>query len=199
MPTKDSKPKTKAEQIADDPFDVKRLQLSQDFASRVGVKKLLNRVPCRKPRKQEFVRVRIGAEWQLETLVFEDELERETYLVAEEFMPDLLEQIRPVCLRVAINKQDDPFFWALKLPGADGRSNPWAESAIDAAKCAEKNWVRISASMSAGAYEVYQATGDLAEPTWPDVSLRDLLELSFKNRYINAEDHPAIKKMRGEV
>ena len=57
------------EQIAPDPFDPKNLRLSQDFASTVGVKKVLTKVPCRKPNRHEFVRVRVGADWRVDTAV----------------------------------------------------------------------------------------------------------------------------------
>jgi hypothetical protein len=32
-------------------------------------------------------------------------------------------------------------------------------------------WVRITANMSLGAYEIFEATGDLPDPTWPDLAL----------------------------
>ena len=44
-----------------------RLRLSQDFGASVGVKKAIVAVPCRKPHRHEFVRVRPGDEWRLET------------------------------------------------------------------------------------------------------------------------------------
>src|SRR5262245_31014625 len=40
----------------DDPFDPDRLRLTQDFASQVGVRKLLTTVPVRKPDKTWWVR-----------------------------------------------------------------------------------------------------------------------------------------------
>ena len=51
---------------APDPFDPESLRLSQDFASSIGVKRAVTVVPCRKPHRQEFVRVRPGEEWRLE-------------------------------------------------------------------------------------------------------------------------------------
>lgn len=135
----------------------------------------------------------------MDTAVFEDTLDGEMYLVATELIPDLAGEVRPVCLRLAINKQGDIFLWPCKLPGPDGRRNNWHESAVDAAKCAEKRWVRVSANMTAGMYDVFEATGDLAEPTWPDVSFRDVLELSFRDRRIDSHDHPILKALRGEV
>ena len=53
--------------------------------------------------------------------------------------------------------------------------------------------------MSAGMYDVYEATGDLAEPIWPEISFRDALELAFRKRRIDSDDHPILKSLRGEV
>lgn len=195
----DSSVNSAPEQAVPNPFDPASLRLSQDFAATVGVKKVLTKVLCRKPHRREFVRVRTGADWRVDTAVFEDSIERETYLVAADLIPELAEEVRPVCLRTAINKQGDIFLWPLKLPGPDGRGNHWHESAVDAANCAEKKWVRVSANMTAGMYDVHEATGDLKEPVWPEVSFAKVIELSFRDRRIDAHDHPMLKQLRGEM
>ena len=145
------------------------------------------------------MRVRAGTEWRVDTAVFQDNIENEAYLVASEFIPELAEEVRPVCLRLTTNKQGDIFLWPLKLPSADGRSNPWHESAVEAATLAEKDWVRVSANMTAGMYDVAMATGELKEPTWPELTFRNVLELSFRQRRIDSLDHPILKSLRGEV
>jgi hypothetical protein len=171
--------------------------LSQDFASSIGVKKVLTTVPCRKPNRHEFVRVRPGEEWRLETGVFEDKVNRDIYLVAPPLWPELLGEVVPVCLFLAATKQGDVFLWPCRLPGADGRSNSWNESALAAARLAEQQWVRIAANMGGGLYDVYQAAGELAEPTWPDLTFAEILKLCFRDRFIRAADHPAIRALRG--
>ncbi len=130
-----------AERVPLDPFDPAALRLSQDFASSIGVKKVLTVVPCRKPNRHEFVRVRAGEEWRLETGVFEDKVNREIYLVQRDLWPELAGEVFPVCLFLAVNRQGDVFLWAAKLPGSDGRSNTWNDSALAAATIAETRWV----------------------------------------------------------
>src|SRR6266540_1890662 len=66
---------------ADDPFNVEELWLSQDFATSVGVKKLVTTVPTRKPHSQEFFRVHPDPAYRLETVTLELKEEREVYLV----------------------------------------------------------------------------------------------------------------------
>ncbi len=181
-----------------DMFAPENLRLPQDFGSNLGVKKLITNVPCRKPHKQEFVRVRAGAEWRLDTLVFEDKDDRENYLIAPDLFTEVSEFAKPVCLRLAMNRQQNPFLWPCKLPGVDGRSNLWYDSAIQAAAAAEKHWVRVAADMSAGMYQVYQATGDIENPDWPELQFRTILELCFRDRMISEVDHPILKRLRGE-
>jgi hypothetical protein len=182
-----------------DPFDPASLRLGQDFASSVGVKKVLTTVPCRKPNRHEFVRVRPGEEWRLETGVFEDKVNREVYLVQRDLWPELVGEVYPVCLFLAVNRQGDVFLWPVKLPGADGRSNPWNESALAAARLAEKKWVRVAANMGAGMYDVFEAAGELSDPEWPELSFPEILKLCFNDRFIQDANHPAIRALRGEL
>ncbi len=184
---------------APDPFDPSSLRLSQDFASSIGVRKVLTVVQCRKPNRHEFCRVRVGENWRLETGVFEDKVNRDVYLVAPALWPELLGEVMPVCLFLSITKQGDVFLWPCKLPGADGRSNSWNESALAAAQLAEAKWIRLAANMGAGAYDVFEACGELPEPTWPELSFQEILKLCFKDRFIQSVDHPAIKALRGLV
>lgn len=182
---------------APDPFDLAALRLSQDFASSVGVKRVLTTVPCRKPNRHEFIRVRQGEDWRLETGVFEDKVNREVFLVARELWPELAGEVYPVCLFLAVNRQGDVFLWPAKLPGSDGRSNMWNESALAAARLSETKWVRVAANMSGGMYDVFEAAGELSDPTWPEVSFSEVLKLCFKDRLIQSVDHPAIRALRG--
>ena len=156
-------------------------------------------MPCRKPNRQEFIRVRAGEDWRLETAIFEDTTNREIYLVQPDVRAELSNEIRPVCLFLTANRQGDVSLWPVKLPGADGRSNTWNESALAAARLAETTWVRVVANMGAGMYDTFAAAGELSDPDWPDLSLRAILELCFKDRAIDSVDHPVIRALRGEA
>jgi hypothetical protein len=180
-----------------DPFDPAALRLSQDFASSIGVKRVLTTVPCRKPNRHEFVRVHPGEDWRLETGVFEDKVNREVYLVQRDLWAELAGEVYPVCLFLAVNRQGDVFLWPVKLPGSDGRSNTWNESALAAARLSEAKWVRVAANMPGGMYDVFEAAGELSEPTWPELSFSEVLKLCFKDRFIRSVDHPAIRALRG--
>lgn len=64
---------------------------------------------------------------------------------------------------------------------------------------AQKDWVRVSANMNLGAYDVFQATGNLTEPEWGDMDFTKILEVAFKGRFINDLEHLALRRLRGEV
>ena len=182
-----------------DPFDPARLRISQNFAETLGVKKVLTTLPCRKPNRHEWVRVRDSKEWRLETVIFEDRIHRETYLLEPGIVPELLGEAVPVCLVLAVNRQSDPFLWQVKLPGNDGRSIAWHSSALEAAQLAQSRWVRVSANMTAGYYDVFEATVELPEPVWPDLKFPKLLETCFRDRFIRDRDDIVIKQLRGEA
>lgn len=181
-----------------DPFDPAALRLSQDFAASVGVKKVLTTVPVRKPNRQEFIRVRPGEDWRLQTYALEDTTNRDMYLVAPALWSELMPEVYPVCLFLTCNRQGDLLLWPVKLPGADGRTNAWNESALAAAQHAERQWVRVLANMTAGSYDVYEATAGLPDPVWPDLTLQQLLRLGFKDKFIDSVDHPILQALRGE-
>ena len=181
--------------IADspDPFDLSRLRLSQDFASKIGVKKALLTVPVRKPDRQWFVRVHPDPSWRLETAVLEIRDERESCLVEPELWAELPGELVPKVLFTAINRQGVVFLWPVRLPGEDGRHDEWNRSAFEAAELATKGWVKVASNMNLGAYEVYQASADLPDPEWPQVGFKRVLEVAFKDRFIKALDHPVVR------
>ena len=182
-----------------DPFDPEALRLSQDFAALANVKPVLATVPVRKPGRQDYFRVRPAEDYRLTTALLELKDERETYLIAPELRHELFGELLPVTIFTAINRQGVVFLWPCRLPDETGRTNPWHESALEAAELAKAKWTRIAADMSLGAYRIWEAAGELPEPEWPEQSLRDLLAIAFKGRYIDTHDHAVLKRLRGEV
>jgi hypothetical protein len=194
------KPKTPTAPI--DPkgqdFDVEQLRLSADFASTVGVRKALVTVPVRKPPPQSFVRVHPDPTWQLRTAVLQDQVDRETYLIARPLWPDLAGEVNHVLMHTAIDRQGTLFVWPVKLPADDGRWSDWHRSGLEAAERAKARWLRVKANMSLGAYEIWEAGGELADPVWPDEGFEHVLHVAFRDRYIHDLDHPVLRRLRGE-
>lgn len=187
----------KSEQNSKTPFNPDNLRLSQDFAVNVGVKKALITVPVRKPNRQDFVRVHPEDDFRLETAVLELKEERETYLVDKGLWHELPGEIVPKVLYTTINRQGVLTLWPIRLPGEDGRLDEWNNSALEAAERAKNQWIRVSANMGLGAYDVYEAVGDIPDPEWPDLGFQEILHVAFKDRFITSLDHPVIHRLRG--
>jgi hypothetical protein len=182
-----------------DGFDLENLRLSQNFGELVGVKKLLTTVPVRKPGRQDFFRVRPGEDWRLETVILELKEERETYLVDQNLWGNLPGELIPKVLYTVINRQAVLSLWPIRLPGEDGRHDAWNRSALEAAEMAQKNWIRVAANMSLGAYDVYESKAGIPEPEWPEITFQEILRLAFKDRFIRSLDHPVVRRLQGEI
>jgi len=190
----------KAAATSKNPFDLDALKLSQDFDSAGGgVKKRIVTVPVRKPNKQSFFRVIPGEEWRLNTAILEiKDNGTEIYLIHPSLRDELMEDMNVVQIVTTIDRQNNVVLWAIKMPKADGRGNTWNESAMAAAQQAKSQWVRLVPNMNLGAYDVFVAKKDFPDPEMPDISFQQLIEMAFKDRFIDSMEHPILKKLRGE-
>jgi hypothetical protein len=179
--------------------DLDKLRLSVSATMLGGTSEILLKVPVRKPQKQEFVRVNPDESMMLATAVYEDKQDREFYFVAPDMMPAMLGETTPVILVTAVNRQKVSFLWPIKVPTDSGSNNSWQDSALQGCEFAKKKWVRLNADMSLGAYRIFAAQGDLSEPEWPAKPLNELLEIAFRGRVIDSEEHPVVKRLRGLV
>ena len=186
------------ESAGDNPFDPARLRLPQNFAETVGVKKRYTVIQTRKPGKQDFVRVHPDPAYSLQTFVLEFKDEGELYVVDPSLWNDLAGELVPKILYVTLNRQGVLRLWPICLPDQDGRLDDWNQSALEAAEIAKTRWVRVSSNRSAGMYEVHEATADLPEPEWPDLSFAEILKIAFRGFHITDWDHPALRRLRGD-
>jgi hypothetical protein len=183
-----------------DPFDPAALRLDQSFADSVGVKKRLITVPVRKPSRQEFVRVHPDPAYRLTpAAIIEVKEDREVYLVTPEMASNLPGEFVGATLYTVVNRQAVLSLWPVKLPGPDGKHNEWHRSAAEAAELAMNVWVRITANTVLGANEVFEATGDLPPPVWPEIDLAEILKIAFSDRIVDRMDHPLVQRLRGQI
>lgn len=178
-------------------FNLDALRLPQNFAESFGVKRLITRVPVRKPPKGVFFRAHPDPKWRFPTAILELKEEQETYLLEPGVREVVSELTRPVVLHAAVDRQGNPFLIPVPLPGDDGRRNPWHESLAQAVGHAEQKWIRCTANMHSGAYDIYVAEGALPEPEWPSIDFEDLVETAFRGRIIDSDSHPVISKLLG--
>jgi hypothetical protein len=186
---------------SESPFDPRKLVLSQDFASAIGVKKATRMIPVRKPHRHEWSRVH--PTWRLAPVAMiemKDEGAGELYLVAPEIAHDVpAGEAKAMALFAAINRQNVLFIWPVRI-ASDGRRDNWADSAMEAALTAQQAWVRVVANMSLGGYEVYESSTEV-EPQWPaDISsFRQVMEIAFRDQFITTAAHPVLRRLRGEL
>src|SRR5215472_4211678 len=174
------------------------LRIDQSFLNVGAAKKLLTFVPVRKPNKQDFVRVNQDPAYRLTVGLIELKENRETFLVFPAVSQELSEsEFFLATLYLTINRQKVLSVWPVKLPAADGRINEWHASAAAAAERAMRNWIRLAANMSLGAYEISEAIADYGEPEWPNMTFMAILKIAFKNRLIDSSDHAVIQQLRG--
>jgi hypothetical protein len=181
------------------PFNLSNMRLTQDFSSTIGVKKRITTIPVRKPNRQEFVRVHPDPAYQLDTAVVELKAEHETYVVAPDLWPEVSGELIPKRLVLTMTRQGVLILWPIRLPGEDGRIDPWNQSAMVAADRASQCWVRVSSDRHLGAYELFEAPADLPEPEWPDITFQEVMDIAFRGHQIDGINHPVLKQLRGEM
>jgi hypothetical protein len=188
------------EQAAElDSFDLAALRLDQSFTQGGGAKKLLTTVPVRKPNKQDFFRVHRDRTFRETLAIIELKENREVYLLLPEVARSLPNEFVMAMMYTTINRQGVVHLWPVNLPGPDGKVLEWHRSAATAAERAMEHWVRVTANMSLGAYEIFKASAAIPEPTWPDLSFKELLRIAFKDRLVTDLNHPLVKRLRGET
>jgi len=181
-------------------FDLDALRLKQDFNETLGVQKMLTHVPVRKPNKTNFIRVRSDEDYRLDVGIVELKETQETFLVMPAMMqvPGVYELVQPARIVTYINRQGVVALWPLKLE-RDGKLNPWHESALEAARLAEEQWISLRADMSLGSYQIFVATAELPEPEWPEQTFSELIRLGFKGMIVDKPDHALIQQLTGAV
>jgi hypothetical protein len=183
----------------DDRFSLKRLRTVTDFASAVGLRKLITQVPVRKPSREWFVRTKGGEENRLQTIVLQLKEEGEIYLVDPDLWDDLADELVPMMFVTAINRQGVVFLWPVRMPDSSGRQNSWHESTFIAMAAGQHNWIRTVANRSLGGYDISEAARGLPEPEWPEATLDDLVKIAFQHRYVDSLEHPVVKMLRGQA
>jgi len=180
------------------PFDPKRLRISGAHSEGPTVRKIVASVQVRKPNRQEYFRVHPDPEMRIDTLLFELRDDRQTYLISPDIAPAIPGEAVPKTLYTVVTRQGGVLLWPVRLQDEQGRLDEWNVTAHEAAFRAETNWIRLAANMGAGTYDVYEAIDQIAEPEWPELPFERLLEMAFKDRFVDTLDHRVVRRILGE-
>lgn len=158
-------------------------------------------VQCRKPSRQEFIRVH--PEWKLTVAGIELKEDRDgsLYIVVPGMTAALQAEIRFYCLRPYITRANVLRLWPLPLPDADGRQNEWHRTAGIAASLAVKTWLRVASNRDLGGYEIFEAANQPPDPEWQELDLQQILHIAFRarGRIIEDLEHPLVKQLLGQL
>jgi hypothetical protein len=182
-----------AAEAAPDPFDPARLRVSADPSVASGVRKVLLAVPVGKPDKSQFIRTHGAEEYRGTFGLIEIKGDRQIYLVDKPLHDALRVEATYVekLLVTSINRQGDLFLWPVSM-----REDQWGQTARDAADRARTRWVRVVANMSGGYYDLLEASANLSEPVWPQLTFGEILRLAFRGALIDTLDHPVVRRLR---
>ena len=183
-----------------DPFgDLSALRLDQSYAETAGVKKLLTTVPVRKPNRQDFVRVHPDPAYRLTpAAIIEVKEDREIYLSCRTWRRNS----RRVRCGDTVHRDQPPRCiapMARQAARLGRKHNEWHRSAAEAAERAMIRWVRVTANMSLGAYEICRGNRRHAGADWPDAALRRNPQGGFPRPDRGSADHPLVRRLRGAV
>ena len=180
-------------------LDIASLRIPSNFGASLGVKKILNLVPVGKPINSQFFRTHPSVDMQFSAMILAPKGTQETYLVSQHVAEHLPELIKPVTIILIIDRQGNLRLVPVPYPGPDGQRNPWHQSLLEALTLAKTDWLRISANMQNGGYDVYQARATLASPEWPEHTMDEIIKIAFRGRIINDLDHPVVQGLFGKV
>jgi hypothetical protein len=175
-----------------------RVRLDQNFLDDSDVKQILSTVIIRKPNKDEFFRVHADPNRNFSAGTLQLKMEREIYVCDPDVISEVKEDVIAKSFVQCINTAGVTFLWPLKLPSNDGRAlDQWSRSALNAASLAKDKWIKMRSDFSAGGYVAFQAKGDLPDPEWPEETFEEILEIAFRDCYIDNVDHHIIRKLKG--
>jgi hypothetical protein len=179
-------------------IDLERLRLPQNFADQLGVTQQPVTVQVRRPHRQWWFRVHPDQDWALTGSVidFEEEGTTHAYLISPDLVAAVGTEAKVKAIFTAITRQGTLFLWPVKLPSANGRLDPWNRSALEAVRLAKQEWVRLVSNHQLGSYEILTASSVQEAPHWPAVAFEAVVNLAFKDRYIDTADHSVLRRLK---
>ena len=163
-----------------------------------GTKLVRPKIIVSKPPKDQFVRVKSGADYWIPFGLLEVDRTSSFYLVAPGavrtwMLEEGIKSFFDCILCLAVTRHGEPRVWPLKQT-----DNPWHATAREIAEMAKKGWVKLVSDQTAGYYVAGTASNQSKKPAWPEESFGEILEKAFAGRIIDSLDHEVIKELRGD-
>jgi hypothetical protein len=155
------------------------------------------------PPSSEFIRVRDDDKYWTECMTLDyapEKGRKETYFIATELMnslpPEIQSEVKWSRLYTVMARRNHvTSLWRVKVY-KDGPGQLSTRTALACADYAKRLWTRIAWQNPIG-YVPFYAQGDFGEPQWTEHTFEELLDIAFRDTYIDSLDHPAISDLMG--
>jgi hypothetical protein len=184
------------------PFSREALRLNNNYAALFKTETHQHSIPVDKPPSEVWFRVHpdrneAGDEFYFDTylLQLKNGPDRGTYQVSAHLLPYLRgkKALKPMRLVLCIDTQGELRLWPLRLPGEDGREDDWMSSSLSIAEQAKHQWVRMEAG--ANGFKSETTDADIPEPTWPNKTFDEILDIAFAKKRIAQESDPILRRL----
>lgn len=189
-------------------LNLELLKLKPNATGIIKTAPLLKTIRTTKPDNTDFFRIRPGDEWKMDFPIFSPKgtgKDKEKYLVMPEYQRELEERnsLQFVKFYFGIIWGSNILFLSdvsIKCR-EDGVLNSFHKSRHELYALAEKSWISISANTDLGAYTATEAKSKIPDPVYPAMpaNIGEAIQIAFKDNVIDREDHPILKKLRGEI
>ena len=187
--------------------DLSQLAVNQNFDELTTQTDFVH-IPIRKPNRQCFIRVSPEERHRVQLAMLELDTgtggDRPLFIVLPSILPAVadLPGISPRIVMLAVARPEStPFLWPIKTPNEKGgRKDAWSRSALEIARRAMTEWLRVAPNMAMGCYVATIAKASWPEPKWPELTMNEMLRRAVgEEGVIQTLDHPALKALRGEA
>ncbi len=180
-----------------DPFDLAAVK--RKAATSVAVKKTLVIRVQKRVDKTTWFQVCPHAEMHVEGYLLDPGESAEGLFWVS---PHILEEIDDSTIRLyelhlCRTKQGGSlFFWAIALPGEEGRDMECNIVRREYAKELGK-WMRLEWNDASRMHDQTIALANWPDPEWPDEPIDNLIRIAFRGRLIESVDHPVVRLLKG--
>jgi hypothetical protein len=123
------------------------------------------------------------------------------HLITEDIATGHLPSKKIQRFRLALASKPHDIFFLCKIP-VTNLDNKFNETALIGCEQAKTTWVQVVSRKDQGHddYQIIPAKNQKAfpEPKWPTQSLDKLIEIAFKGRMIETDDHPGLLRLIGD-
>jgi hypothetical protein len=176
--------------------NIRELRLSQDFEGLAEVTKVVTSVAIGKPHHHTFFRVHpkwAELYWILE---LKNAMRSDFYIVDTSSVPELTTEVSPRRLVPIITRDGSLYIWPLRISTAEKNLDAAGASSYAAARLAQQSWIRLR--WNGHEFDATVAKAAIPEPTWPDITFDEMIEIAFAGKVIDSPEHPVVKTLNGE-